>query len=68
MQGEEVLFRTDASKACAVRMIDARGRQVWVGRVAPNAGLFRLRVPETAGLYVLEINAEGARKAVRFVR
>jgi hypothetical protein len=68
VQGDEVLFRTDATDVCAVRMMDARGRQVWTDRMIPNAGLLRLRAPATTGLYVLELNVEGARQAVRFTR
>lgn len=68
LQGEEAIFRTDATDAIGLQVLDARGQLVWAGRSGFGPGTFRVPVPEQTGIYALVLETRHGRQVVRFVR
>lgn len=68
LQGEEAIFRTDATDAIGLQVLDARGQLVWAGRSGFGPGTFRVQVPEQTGIYALVLETRHGRQVVRFAR
>lgn len=68
VQGDEALFRTDATGTAWLMLLDATGREVWTGRVPALRGQFQVPVPAQPGPYVLRLRTAGGDQVVRFVR